>query len=191
MKPLLIALLAALAAGAAQAADFSLSGQVVHHNDKVIIDFSVASDSEVRVWSDSWQSGLNFDPQFSLFTKDQLMAVDDDNGSTVDASGGYYDAGLLLRPTSAGSFRLVLSASPNNPLGQTLSEGFSFDAQSPIALADWNQPSYDPNLNDQKGGFWRIQLRGVEQASVVPEPGSLLMMLTGLLGLAGLRRSQR
>lgn len=187
MKLSLIAIAAALAAGGVHAADITLSGLAGFHNDKIVIDFTVAGDSGVKIWTSSWQSGLNFDPQISLFIGNDLVTTDDDNGSLVDTSAGFYDAGLQFGVSFATSYRLVLTASPNSPLGSTLSAGFTYDAAAPIALADWNQPSYDINANDQKGGFWRVTLNGVEQASVVPEPASQGLLMAGLLGLIGLR----
>lgn len=187
-----IALAALLAASATQAADFSFSGQAANHNDKVIVDFSVAAGSTVRLWTDSWQSGLNFDPQLFLASGGTIVRADDDGGSLVDAGAGYYDAGLQFTAIGAGSYRLVLNAASNNSLSATLLEGFIYDAEAPIALAAWNQPSYDINANDQKGGFWRLHLSGVEQAAVVPEPGRIALMMAGLLSISlAVRRKSR
>lgn len=177
--------IALLAATTAQAADLSLSGQAVNHNDKIVIDFQVAAGSTVSLWTDSWQSGLNFDPQLFLASGGVIVNADDDSGSLINASAGYYDAGLQFTAVAAGSYRLVLNAASNNAdIGAPLAQGFTYDGDTAIKLADWNQPSYDPNANDQKGGFWRLNLSGVEQAAVVPEPGSIGLMLAGLLSIA-------
>ncbi len=190
-KHLLSLALAASALGA-HAADFSFSGQAANHNDKIVIDFQVAAGSSVSLWTDSWQSGLNFDPQLFLASGGTIVQADDDGGSLVNAGAGYYDAGLQFTATTAGSYRLVLNAASNNALGATLSQGFVYDGDAPIALAAWNQPSYDINANDQKGGFWRLHLSGVEQAAAVPEPASVALLLAGLLSLSlAVRRQQR
>lgn len=192
MKQHLLALtLAALSIGA-QAADLSLSGQATHHNDRIAIDFSVAAGSNVSLWTDSWQAGLNFDPQLYLARDGVIVGADNDGGTLIGASAGYFDAGLQFTAEAGGRYRLVLSASSNDALGSTLAQGFAYDADRPIPLADWNQPGYDINANDQKGGFWRVRLSGVEQAAVVPEPDPLALMLAGLLGIAGVvrRRTQ-
>lgn len=178
---LMAAALVAAAAGSAHAADLSLSGQAVHHNDLILIDFNVAAGSVVSLWTDSWQSGLNFDPQLYLTRGGAILQADNDGGSLISASAGYYDAGLQFTATTAGSYRLVLNASSNDARGATLAQGFTYDGEAPIKLSDWNQPGYDINANDQKGGFWRVNLSGVEQAAVVPEPGSLAMLLAGLM----------
>jgi hypothetical protein len=184
--------IALLAATTAQAADLSLSGQAVHHNDKVVIDFQVAAGSTVSLWTDSWQSGLNFDPQLFLTSGGAIVNADDDGGSFVNAGAGYFDAGLRFTAAAAGSYRLVLNAASNDALGASLGDGFAYDGDTPIALASWNQPSYDFNANDQKGGFWRLHLSGVEQAAVVPEPDRYAMLAAGLLSIAlVVRRRQR
>lgn len=184
----LVAGLISLQAGAT---DLSFSGQAVNHNDKIVIDFQVAAGSTVSLWTDSWQSGLNFDPQLFVAQGDAIVLADNDSGSLVNAAAGYFDAGLQFTAAAAGSYRLVLNASSNDALGTTLSQGFTYDGQAPIRLVDWNQPGYDINANDQKGGFWRVNLSGVETAAVVPEPAGWALLLPGLLalGLAARRRA--
>jgi hypothetical protein len=184
MRHLIAIAVASFAATTVQAADLSLSGQAVNHNDKIVIDFQVAAGSTVSLWTDSWQSGLNFDPQLFVASGGVIVHADDDGGSYVNAGAGFFDAGLQFTAATAGSYRLVLNAASNDRLGATLSQGFSYDGDAPIALASWNQPSYDVNANDQKGGFWRLNLSGVEQAAVVPEPGRIGLMLAGLLSIA-------
>lgn len=186
-------LLIALAAPslATQAAELTLSGQAVHHSDKIVIDFQATAGSAVSLWTDSWQSGLNFDPQLFLAQGGAIVATDNDGGSLVHAGAGFYDAGLQFTAAATGSYRLVLNASSNDALGATLAQGFTYDADAPIRLADWNQPGYDLNANDQKGGFWRVHLGGVETAAVVPEPAGWALMLPGLLCLGLLARRRR
>ena len=185
-----LTLLAALLSLNAGAADLTFSGQAVNHNDKIVIDFQVAAGSSISLWTDSWQSGLNFDPQLYLAQGDAIVLEDNDGGSAINAAAGFYDAGLTFTASAAGSYRLVLNASSNDRLGSTLSAGFTYDGDTPIRLADWNQPGYDVNANDQKGGFWRLHLSGVETAAVVPEPAGWALMLPGLLVL-GLRARRR
>lgn len=185
-KTLALALATGLAAPAALAADFSFDGDIRYHNDLVEVVFSLNAAASVRLWTDSWQSGLNFDPQLTLWRGGVLQAANDDDDSIAPGQG-YYDAGLQLA-LAAGSYRLVLSAAGNDALGTTLAEGFSLGGEAPIALADWTQPSSDINLGDQKGGAWRLQLSGVDQAAPVPEPGVPALLAAGLLVLGWLAR---
>jgi len=175
----------------ALAADFTVSGQFSFHNDIVLIDFSLASAStNVKLFTDSWQGGLNFDPMATLWLNtgtgfSRLTEVDDDD--TVGAGQGFFDTGFMPANLPAGQYRLSLMASINASNGPLLSQGFAYDSQAPILLTQWTQPSYDPNANDQKGGFWRLQLNSVDTVSVVPEPASWLLFAAGLAGFAARR----
>ena len=54
----------------AKAADFSFSGHLTYNTDVVQVAFTLDLDaSHVRLWTDSWQSGLNFDPTLTLWAK--------------------------------------------------------------------------------------------------------------------------
>ncbi|RTL18222.1 MAG: PEP-CTERM sorting domain-containing protein [Burkholderiales bacterium] len=192
MTKTIVSLALAALSFSAQAALYNFSGNIVNQKDLVIVDFSVAAGSSVSLWTDSWQSGLNFDPQVFLASGGTIVNADNDGGSAIDAAAGFYDAGLQFTALSAGSYRLVLDASSNDAIGTTLAQGFAYDNADPIALAVWNQPGYDINKNDQKGGFWSLHLSGVEQAALVPEPAHWMLLLTGLLALgAAQRRSKR
>ena len=188
---------AALLMGAASvhAANFTLAGQITHHKDVVQVDISLtAPGTDVKIWSDSWLSGLNFDPIAAVWTRSgtdfTLISQVDDN-DTVAAGQGFYDTGFSLGNLAAGQYRVTLAASFNGANGTNLSQGFAYDGQAPILLTQWMQPSYDPNANDQKGGFWRLNFSNVDGVSVVPEPTTWALMALGLAGLAGLSAQRR
>lgn len=172
----------------ALAADFTVSGQITSHKDIVSIDMSVTSPAtNVSLWTDSWMAGLNFDPIAALWVANgadytRVSEVDDDD--TLAAGQGFYDTGMQFANLAAGQYRVTLAASPNAANGTLLSQGFAHDSQAAILLTAWTQPSYDPNANDQKGGFWRVSFSNVDSVSVVPEPASLVLMALGLAGLA-------
>lgn len=191
-KPRLLCTAAALAClGTAlptvsMAADFSFSGDIRFHNDIVQIDFSLAeATAQVRLWTDSWLGGLNFDPAGAVWvaagSNDYSLLSEVDDDDSVAPGQGFYDTGFVLNNLGAGSYRVTLVAAFNAANGTLLSEGFAYDSQTPILLTDWNQPTFDPNANDQKGGFWRLNLSGVTQASVVPEPAAWQLLGLGLL----------
>ena len=186
-------LAAALLAAPAQAGDFSLAGDLQFHNQVLQFDFSLAQPGvDEKIWTDAWSSGLNFDPTAALWVAEGsdfslLAEVDDDD--TVAPGQGFYDTGFVLPTLAAGAYRLTLGAAVNAARGTWLSQGFLYDDETAIALADWNQPSFDPNANDQKGTRWQLHFSGVDRVSAVPEPASaLLLSLGGLALLAAARR---
>ena len=77
----------------------------------------------------------------------------------------------------------VSTASPNYANGSSLATGFALDGSTPIRIADWNQPGYNINTNDQKGTAWSVHLSGVTQAALVPEPSGWLVLALGLAGV--------
>lgn len=172
----------------AQAAEFSVSGQIVYDTDVVLIEFTLGAPGSVEFWTDSWKAGLNFDPTLSMFDSGGvLLATGDDtpDPAALHPGQGGYDSDIVAT-LSPGSYVLALSASGNDPLGLTLAEGFSLQGTTPIRLDQWTQPSADINFNDQKGGAWGMHLSGIDSAAVasVPEPSTIATMLGGLILLA-------
>jgi hypothetical protein len=149
--------------------------------------------SSVRVWTDSFESGMNFDPALALWQRSGsdyvwLAEVDDDN--TLAAGQTDFDAGIEMAALSKGQYLVTLAASPNQAVGSMLSEGFALDGETPLRIAAWNQPGYDINANDQKGSFWRLNLSNVDSAAPVPEPGTYVLLAFGMVALWLARRSR-
>lgn len=196
LRPLAALALAATAFGA-DAAAFTFSGNVAFNTDVVRIGFTLArTASDVKMWTDSWNGGANFDPTGALWAKSGrdyslLLAVDDDGG--IAAGQGAFDTGAVLSSLAAGSYLFTVAASPNDPAGTMLSQGFVFDGSMPIPLSAWEQPGNNPNTHDQKGTFWRVNFSGVDAAAVVPEPSSWALAALGLGALlaGNLRRHVR
>ncbi|WP_052736237.1 DVUA0089 family protein [Aquincola tertiaricarbonis] len=190
-----VGVLLAAAGLTAHAADFTLSGNITNHNDVVRITFDVAAGgSDVTLFTDSWQGGLNFDPAVVLWSKtgnDWTRVTENDDADPAIGNSGYFDAGLALPQPAAGRYMLTLVASSNDANGELLSQGFTYDAEAPIAIGQWNQPTYDPNANDQKGSFWRVQFSGVQNVSAVPEPSTWLLMALGAAALVPAARRRR
>ncbi|MDI1257911.1 DVUA0089 family protein [Aquabacterium sp.] len=192
IRPAAIAAALAFSSLHAQAANFSFAGDIAHHTDVVRVAFTLDADSsQVRLWTDSWTHGLNFDPTLTLWLKDgsaYTLVGDNDDDDTIDPAQGFYDAGLSLENLTAGQYLVTLGAAPNYANGAQLSQGFALDGDTPILISQWNQPSYNINANDQKGTFWRLNLSGVDSAATVPEPATAALILAGLSSMLLSRR---
>lgn len=193
MKKITSLLAAALlsAAGYANAGLFHFTGEIENHNDVIYTYFSVANDAtNVRVWTDSYQGGINFDPITALWKADGTRIDQNDDNATINpGTQTIFDSGFSLPFLAAGDYIFTVATYNNWANGNLLSNGFAFDNQAPIALSDWDQPANHLNM----GSSWSLWLDGVDQASnptAVPESTPLALLGLGLLGF-GLRRIRK
>jgi len=185
MKKFLAVALLSLSAASANAASFTFTGNLENRNATAHFDFSLANVStSVRAWTDSFLSGLNFDPIIAIWRQDgsdyQLIGQDDDN-SSVAAGQTYLDAGLTFANLAAGNYRLTVAPFDNFAGGTLLSQGFQFDSQ-PITSHGY------------AGNFFRVNIDGVDSASPVspvPEPETYAMLLAGFGLMAGIARRRK
>jgi len=172
-----------LMATPSMAATFQFDGWINYHNDVVFVNFSLLNDAtNVRVWTDSYQDGANFDPITALWTAGgSLIAQNDDDASINPATQTVWDSGFYLPTLAAGNYIFSVAAFDNFANGSTLAEGFNYDGADPIPIENWWE---------EAPGYYHVVLDGVDSASQsnVPLPGAVWLFGPGLMGLFGLRR---
>lgn len=191
---LLISLLVALfCAGSANAALIHLEGDIEYHNDVVVLSFTLNQDANnVRVWTDSYLGGTNFDPITALWKADgSFISQSDDDPSINPATQTSFDAGFNVSFLAAGDYTFTVATYNNWALGTMLTDGFLFDNQTSIALAQWTQPANGADM----GTHWSVWMDGVDGAtdpstgpSSIPEPSSALLMMLGVFGLVARKK---
>lgn len=174
----------------AQAFSLSASGNLTYNDDVAEVAFTLTSSaSAVRLWTDSFHSGVNFDPVLTLWKRTgsdytQVSGVDDD--SSVGPGQTYFDAGLKLPSLAAGDYLASITASPFLAVGPLRSQGFAFADPTIVhtLLSLWTQPS--STGGDQKGTFWSLNVT----TGTVPEASSAALLLLGL-GVIGVLTARR
>jgi len=171
----------------ANAASFTFNGNITYHNDVVQIAFTLDSDTtNVKVWTDSFMDGTNFDPITGVWKSDgtnyNLIAENDDDATINPTNQTYWDSGMIFSSLTAGDYLFTIATYDNFANGPTLTDGFRYTSATPILLANWDQPSNGTG----KGTYYRVNLEGV--SSAVPIPGALWLLGSGIFGLVGARR---
>lgn len=158
----------------AKADNFTFAGNLANGNQVQLYSFTLANPLTVTISasSTSFLAG-GFDPFLVLF----------------DGAGNFLDADLdpnpfqttetafINRTLASGRYFVALTAFPNIFLGDNLADGFGlpngFGAETALA----------------GNGRFTITFQNVTQAAAVPEPASMVLLVTGLAGLAvGTRR---
>jgi hypothetical protein len=177
-------------ASVAHAAAFMFEGHIAYQKDVIRISFTLDQDAtDVKVWTDGFMGGMNFDPVTAVWAlpSGDLVGDNDDN-DTIAPGQTSYDSGLEFPALSAGDYLFTIAAHRNFANTSNLAGGFAYDGDVPIAIGDWCQPSSD-NCLDQKGTYWRANLSGVD-AAAIPEPSTYAMVALGLAVAGGAARAR-
>lgn len=175
----------------AHAFSLSTSGNLTYNDDVADVAFTLTSSATaVRLWTDSFHSGVNFDPVLTLWKRSgsdyiQISGADDD--SSVGPGQTYFDAGLKLPALAAGDYLASVTASPFLAVGPLRSQGFAFADPTIVhtLISLWTQPS--ATGGDQKGTFWSLNVT----TGTVPEASSAALLLLGLGVLGGMTARRR
>lgn len=170
---------ASYASTSAQAFDLHYSGNITFHNDVAEIPFTIpVAANDVRVWTDSFHSGSNFDPILAVWNMStgKLVGENDDN-SSVGPGQTFFDSGLSFDSLGAGPYMMTITRFSNFSIGTSLSSGFQNDHEMPVPL--------------NGGTYWEAHVSGA--IAPIPEPEIYAMLLAGigLLGFVARRGNRR
>jgi hypothetical protein len=203
----------------AAAGNFSYTGAFSQDDQLETFLFTAPSASTVvRTWS--YAGGMNaagqmilpggFDPILSVFdatgglVTSSLLVASNNDGAGVDtdpATGNAFDSLLVLNALNPGGiYVLILSQNDNSANGPTYGDGFGRTGQGNFTAGAFGCPGTDPFCDAspaQRNGQWAVDILGVETASditnagAVPEPGTTLLLVTGLSSLVLLGRRKK
>ena len=191
---------------AAQAEDFSFSGNFNRDDDVQLFTFEVGSTSNVILRSWSYAGGVNaagqniarggFDPILALFDSSGAKINENDDGDSnvpTDLSGSNFDV-FLTSTLASGTYTVSVMQYDNFSAGDNLSAGFERAGQGNFTAVPEFSGCGAPMFNDVSGGdfcardshwaFDILNVQGATQVTPIPEPTVAAMMLAGLAGIA-------
>lgn len=192
-KLLLVCMFVLLAATPVMALDFDFSGNMPYHNSVLQFSFVSGGAGTVTLFSSSWLDGDHgFDPMLGLWNSaGNLVHFQDDGGivGSTMSNGVSYNHGVwdsyYSAAISAGTYYVTLTTYANFNKGNHLSDGFSYDGETPIPIPLWNEPANGYQTSD-----YEFHILNVTSAvgPAVPEPSTFLLVGLGIAGVGILAR---
>jgi hypothetical protein len=204
---LLIAALA-LCGGQAFGASLSFTGAFSTDDQLQQFNFTLAGTMTVTLQTWSYAGGTNqasmviprggFDPWLSLYDSggNLLQSVDNFNPpcgpvATDPVTGACFDS-YISQSLGAGVYTLILSQSDNQPAGTHLSDGFTNTGNTTFTSSfGCTNGQFCDSTTDNRTGNWAVDIDNVTSAtavSSVPEPGTVVLLMSGMAAIAVLRR---
>ena len=186
-----------LMTGTASAASFVFDGSFRKDNSKASFSFFLRDASTVTLRSLGYAGGTSssgttvarggFDSYLSLYDASGALIGENDDGfnAPLDAVTNQGADAFVSRLLSAGHYTVFLTQYENvGPL--TLPGAFRFDTEPNFANG------FVDFYSDTRTGSFALDISGVTNAAVVPEPASWAMLVSGfgLVGAAMRRRGQ-
>jgi hypothetical protein len=170
------------------------SGTFNSDDDVAQVAFNISGNTLVTIQSTSFALG-GFEPVLTLFDPLGNLYLNDSNGGTapgncgargIDPVSGYCLDGFIQAVLGPGAWTLIITEWDNIPSGPTLFDLFPHAGEGNFT---------GPNFTGQPGSFllfdgtqrsadWAVTIDGVD----APEPSTSVLMVSGILGLAFLRR---
>ena len=173
---------ALMAHSAAQAADFSFTGNFTQDDDVQQFNFSVGATSTVTLRSYSYAGGTmadgtvipagGFDPILALFDSGGALLDQNDDGTGVPTDPGTGEAFdvKLARSLDPGDYIVAVLQFDNFPDGSNLSDGFVREGEGNFTAADCSASSFCDFTGDSRTPQWAFDILNVA-AAVIPGGG--------------------
>jgi|SRR5215831_14357167 len=191
-------------APATYANNFSFTGSFSQDDNIQLFTVTVPVTSTVTFRTWSYAGGVNaagqtiphggFDPILAVFDSTGLLIGQNDDGgcglvAADPVTGQCYDT-YFTATLNPGVYRVSVMEYDNFANGPNLSDGFLQQGQGNFTgplFCGVTGGFYDVTC-DQRTNQWAFDALNVGNATTTPEPSSLLLMGSGILGLAGVIR---